>query len=100
MTFDGQFTLMVVGLMLVALVFELLDPDAILFTALGSLLLVGIITPAEALAGFANQGMLTVALLFIVAYGIKSSGALEFFADRTMGGGKGLRRRALLRMMI
>ena len=100
MTFDGQFTLMVVGLMLTALVFELLDPDAILFTALGSLLLAGVITPAEALAGFANQGMLTVALLFIVAYGIKSSGALEFFADRTMGGGKGLRRRALLRMMI
>ena len=100
MTFDGQFTLMVVGLMLVALVFELLDPDAILFTALGSLLLVGVITPAEALAGFANQGMLTVALLFVVAYGIKSSGALEFFADRIMGGGKGLRRRALLRMMI
>ncbi len=100
MTFDGQLTLIIVGLMLAAPIFELLEPDAVLFTALGALLLAGVITPTEALAGFANRGMLTVALLFIVAYGIQSSGALEFFADRVMGGGKGLRRRALLRMMI
>lgn len=85
MTFAGQFTLLVLVLMLVALVFELLAPDAVLFTALGVLLLAGVITPAEALAGFANKGMMTVALLFIVAYGAQSSGALAFFAGRLLG---------------
>ncbi|MBN2331966.1 MAG: SLC13 family permease [Deltaproteobacteria bacterium] len=100
MSFDAQLTILVVGLMLAALVFELLAPDAILFAALGVLLLTGVLTPQEALAGFANKGMLTVALLFIVAYGAQSSGILELFADRVMGRGKGLGRRALLRMMV
>ncbi|HDS15264.1 MAG TPA: TRAP transporter large permease subunit [Proteobacteria bacterium] len=100
MTFAGQFTLLVIFLMLVALVLELLAPDAILFAALAALLLAGVITPAEALAGFANKGMMTVALLFIVAYGAQSSGALGFFAGRFMGRGLGLGRRDLLRMML
>ncbi len=100
MSFDAQLTIFVVGLMLTALVFELLAPDAIVFAALGVLLLTGVLSPQEALAGFANKGMLTVALLFIVAYGAQSSGVLELFADRVMGRGKGLGRRALLRMMV
>jgi len=100
MSFDAQLTIFVVGLMLISLVFELLAPDAIVFTALGVLLLTGVLSPQEALAGFANKGMLTVALLFIVAYGAQSSGVLGLFADRVMGRGKGLGRRALLRMMV
>lgn len=100
MTFAGQFTLLVVFLMLLALVLELLAPDAVLFAALAALLLAGVITPAEALAGFANKGMMTVALLFIVAYAAQSSGALGFFAGSFMGRGRGLGRRALLRMML
>ncbi len=88
MTFDAFLTLGVIGAMLIALVMEWLEPDAVIFGALGILLLAGVVTPVEALVGFANQGMLTVALLFVVAYGVKASGTLEFFADRVMGRGR------------
>lgn len=99
MSFAAIFTLIVVGLMLVGLIAELLAPDVIVFSALGILLLSGILTPKEALTGFSNGGMLTVAVLFIVAYAAQSSGILEVFADRVMGRSGG-GRRSLLRMML
>jgi di/tricarboxylate transporter len=85
-------------MMLVALVFEILAPDIIVFSALGLLLLANVLSPGEAFAGFSNPGMLTVGLLFIVAYAAQSSGILAFFADRVMGRSGG-GRRSLVRMM-
>ncbi len=99
MGFDAVLTLGVIGVMLIALVMEFLEPDAVIFGALGVLLLAGVVTPVEALSGFANRGMLTVALLFVVAYGVQASGALEFFADRVMGRGKP-GRWELIRLMV
>ncbi len=98
MSFDAIFTLIIVGLMLAALVAEILAPDVIVFAALGILMIGGILQPQEALGGFSNQGMLTVGILFIVAYAAQSSGILEMLANRAMGDGRGLRR-SLLKMM-
>jgi di/tricarboxylate transporter len=98
MSFEAYFTLAVVGIMLFGLVLELLAPDVIVFSALGVLLVSGILTPQEALEGFSNKGMLTVGILFIVAYSAQSSGILEFFANRVIGRASG-GRRALLRVM-
>ena len=98
MSFAAYLTLAVVGLMLVGLVLELLAPDVIVFSALGMLLLCKVLTPREALAGFSNGGMLTVGILFIVAFAAQTSGILEFFAERVMGRSGG-GRKPLLRMM-
>jgi len=84
--------------MIVCLVAELLQPDVIVFCALGVLIATGVLEPAEALIGFSNEGMLTVAVLFIVAYAAQSAGILELLAASIMGDGKGLRR-SLARMM-
>jgi di/tricarboxylate transporter len=99
MTGAGLFTIIVVLGMLVALVLEVLAPDVILFLSLGILFLTGVLTPQEAFQGFSNQGMLTVGVLFIVAFAAQSSGILEVFASRVMGPGKG-RRRSILRMTV
>ena len=98
MSFAAYLTLAVVGLMLLGLVFEVLAPDVIVFSALGTLLLCRVLTPKEALAGFSNGGMLTVGILFIVAFAAQTSGILEFFAERVMGRSGG-GRKPLLRMM-
>ena len=42
-------------------------PDVVLMGAVLVLLVAGVITPAEALEGFSNTGMITVAALFVVA---------------------------------
>ncbi|MBN2644215.1 MAG: anion permease [Desulfuromonadaceae bacterium] len=98
MSTDALITLSVVILMVIALITEIYAPDLILFVTLTVLLLAGVITPKEAVAGFSNTGMLTVAILFVVAYAAQSSGILDVFSNRVMGNGKGLRR-SLLRMM-
>ena len=69
---------------------------------MGALLLlsaVGILTPAEALGGFANPGLITVAALFIVAAGIQHSGGVDAIVNSILGQPQHYRR-ALVRMML
>jgi len=99
MTGPAILTLVIVLGMLIALALEILAPDVILFVSLAALFLGGILTPEEAFYGFSNKGMLTVAILFIVAYAAQSSGILESAAARVMGRGDGLRR-SIVRMTL
>lgn len=62
---------------MIGLIREVARPDIIVFIALASFFITGILTPEEAVAGFSNQGMLTVALLFIIAGAIQKSGLVE-----------------------
>lgn len=71
--------------MMLFLIFELYAPDIIIFCALAVIFLTGQLSPKEAFLGFSNPGMLTVAVLFIVAYAAQSSGILEYFANHIMG---------------
>ena len=49
-------------------------PDIILMGGVTILLVLGVLNPQEALSGFSNQGMITVALLFVVAQGLSQTG--------------------------
>jgi di/tricarboxylate transporter len=56
-----------------------------LAVALAGLVFAGVLTPERALAGFANAGVATVALLFLVAAGVRRSGALDSMLHRLLG---------------
>ncbi|QGH36251.1 SLC13 family permease [Gracilibacillus salitolerans] len=77
MTLEMGFVLVVIVVMFVALLLELTRPDMIVFSALVIFVLTGLLTPEEAFKGFSNQGMLTIALLFIVAGAVQKHGLLE-----------------------
>jgi len=77
MTLSGYIALGVILLMIIALVREILRPGLILFSALVIFLVTDILTAEEALSGFSNKGMITVALLFLVSEGVKESGVLN-----------------------
>lgn len=81
MTLDGFIVVGLVVLMIVALAKEMLRPGLILFTAASIMMALGIISAKETVAGFANIGMLTVAVLFLVSEGIRQTGALNRFAQ-------------------
>jgi di/tricarboxylate transporter len=49
-----------------------------------------VITPDEALKGMSNEGMVTVAALFVVAAAVERTGALASLVDRTLGRPKSL----------
>lgn len=52
-------------------------PGMIMFSVVIVLTLCGIISSGEALSGFSNKGMITVAVLFIVSEGVRRSGVLN-----------------------
>jgi di/tricarboxylate transporter len=67
------------------LAFTRLGPDLVLIAGLTTLLLLGVVKPAEALTGFSNDAVLTVAVLYIVAAGLRNTGAIDTFIRRVFG---------------
>ncbi len=64
-------------MIIVALVKEVMRPGLVLFSALVIFMVTDIISAEDALSGFSNKGMITVALLFLISEGVKETGALN-----------------------
>ncbi len=63
--------------MFVLFVLELLPIDVIALLVLCILLVSGLVTPMEGLAGFSNPAVVTIAALFIISHTLQKSGVLE-----------------------
>ena len=100
MTLPGYIALGVILLMIIALVKEVLRPGLILFSALVIFMVTDIISAEDALSGFSNKGMITVALLFLVSEGVKESGVLNKMAKIILPKKRKPIPRLLLQIMI
>ena len=98
MTLEGWIVLGIIMLCLAFLVGTAISVDIILFAGLAVIFIIGIIPAEEALSGFSNEGMLTVAALYIVAAGLKETGAIQFIVQKVMGDARNVRK-AQLRIM-
>lgn len=87
--------LAVTALVLILLIFTRGAPDAILAGAVTLMMVIplpgpegwrlGVISPAQAFAGFSNEGLLTVAVLYIVVKGLQETGAIDWVAQSVLG---------------
>jgi di/tricarboxylate transporter len=84
MDWQGWFTLGVVVITLVAMVRELAGPDVVMMGGLFALTSVGILTPTETFAGFANPALAAVGVLFVVSAGLRETGALDATVGRLL----------------
>ena len=84
-TWQAVLTALIVALTLAALLFVQRAPDMVMIGGVVLLLAVGVITPDEALRGMSNEGMITVAALFVVAAAVERTGALAGLVDRALG---------------
>src|SRR5690625_3642385 len=82
MSLEMMFVLILLLTMFAVLIFEVARPDMVIFSVLVILLLSGVLTVDEALSGFSNEGMLTVALLFIVAGAVQKSGLINHMMEK------------------
>lgn len=85
MDFQGWFTLLLTLAVLLGMSVGNIRPHIATMAALAALSLLGILTPTEALAGFANSGLITVAAMFVVAAGLHASGAVDLLVDMVLG---------------
>lgn len=60
-------------------------PDMVLLAGLAVLLVAGVLTPVEAFSGFSNEGLATIAALFIVAEGLRRTGGINFVGLKLLG---------------
>ncbi len=84
MPYEAWLTLSVVFCSFVLLAMNWAPPDIVFVGGAALLALVGLISPAEAFAGFSNQGMLTVAVMFVIAAGLRETGVLDYLGQRML----------------
>lgn len=80
MSIAAILTLAVLVGALATLAFTRLAADIVLMGGLVALLLTGVVTPAEAFAGFSNAGVITIAALYTVVAGLRDTGATQLLA--------------------
>jgi di/tricarboxylate transporter len=86
---EGWFSLGIVILCFGLFAFSRAAPDVVTAGALTLLLVFGILTPGEALAGFSNPGMLTVGVLYVVVTGLTQTGAVGWIGPNLLGRPRG-----------
>lgn len=73
---------------LLTMSFELVDPDIVFLTCLVVVMATGILNMTDTLAGFSNEGMITVAALFMVVKGVEKSHIVDLCVRKAFGVGK------------
>lgn len=76
-----------------------LAPHVVLLSAMAILSATGVLSPEEALGGFANPGLITVAAMFAVAAGLHATGGIDLLVNRFLGKPASVKS-ALLRLFL
>lgn len=85
LTFDSWATLAVVLLCIGLQVLDRVTAAVGFLGAAVALLILGVLTPAEAFAGFSNSAPLTVAALFVAARAVEKAGLLQPATEAVLG---------------
>ncbi len=96
---DAWISLFVVVGVLLLLVRSRVPPWLVMMSGLVVLLTLGVLTTPQALTGFSNEGMLTVAALYVVAAGLRDTGGLAGITQGMFGRASSVGR-AQLRLML
>lgn len=67
------------------LMFTKISPEVVMMAGLTVLVVAGVIPIKDAVAGFSNEGLLTVGVMFIIAAGLRDTGAMELFSVKLFG---------------
>jgi di/tricarboxylate transporter len=85
MSWQAWYTLTVVAACFGALSLTRAATDMVMIGGVMLLLVAGVLTPAEALSGLSNEGMVTIGMLYIVTSGVQETGAMSGILARLLG---------------
>ena len=95
----GAVTILLV-LALILLITEKVPVDVTAIGLMVALAATGILTPAEAVAGFASPAVLTVAAMFLISRGMIRTGAVSFIGQRVINLSRGNTGLAMLTVLL
>lgn len=85
MQWEAWFTLAVVGLVLGTLTLTTLSADVVFMGGMTLLVVAGVMPVSDAIAGFANEGVATVAILYVIVAGLRETGAISWIGSTLLG---------------
>ena len=95
MDWQGPFAVALTLSTLITLIATRISPHLVMTGAMALLSVSGVLTANEALAGFSNPGLITVAAMFIVATGIHATGGIDMLVKNVLGQPSSTRRAQL-----
>jgi di/tricarboxylate transporter len=100
MSFEIWYTAALLLIMSLFLVWEWIEVEVTLFAVLLLLVIGKVITLRDAFAGFANEGMITIAFLFVVVGALNNSGMIRHLNPFIFGDPGGSVPKKLLRLLL
>jgi di/tricarboxylate transporter len=98
MGWESWFSIGVTTLCFSILALTRISADIVMVGGLTLLLLAGVLSPEQALAGLANEGMVTVGVLYVVVAGMRETGGISWIVHSVLGRPRSLHH-AQLRLM-
>jgi len=98
MGWEGWFSIGVTTLCFTTLALTRYSPDIVMVGGLTLLLLAGVLSPEQALSGLANEGMVTVGVLYVVVAGLRETGGIGWIVHSVLGRPQSLQQ-AQIRLM-
>ncbi|MCP1327920.1 SLC13 family permease, partial [Halomonas sp. 707D4] len=99
MSLDAWIAIAVVLTVFPLMALSRLGPDIILLGAVVLLMTLGVIDPQQALGGFSNAGLFTVAFMYVLVAGIRETGGIDLIIRYVLGTPP-TERRALVRLVL
>lgn len=96
---QAWFTLAVIGTVFLTFLTTEIATDVVLVGAVTLLLISGILTPREAFAGFSNESIVTIAVLYVIVAGLEATGGNTMITSHFLGRPKSAAG-ALVKMML
>ena len=90
MSWEAWVSVGVIVLNVLLLILTRIGADIVLVSGVTVLLLLGILSPSDALSGLANEGMVTVGVLYVVVAGLRETGGVNWLGQRLFGRPKSL----------
>jgi di/tricarboxylate transporter len=99
MGWEGWYSIAVTTLCFATLALTRYSPDIVMVGGLTLLLLAGVLSPEQALSGLANEGMVTVGVLYVVVAGLRDTGGIGWIVHSVLGRPRSLQH-AQVRLMV
>lgn len=85
MTWDAWLTVVVLASVFGTLVATRAAADMVFLGGLAVLVLAGVVSPSQAFGGLANEGVVTLAVLYVVVVGLQETGAIRWIGRSLLG---------------